>query len=203
MTTPIGPLLGRLAAPPTGAPFESTRLAMVDALVALHADGALDGRAWVAVWQDAMTTIRDQVIAEGAAALRRAAVRSRYPAASLAALVPDAAASEALLQRLLAEGVALEALEAGDDSLATQRQRGAALETGWDAASRVARIEAGRLAISADRVMAWRRPWRPLAIVAVLLVSLTAILAAMIGGLLPSPGWFRPAIDWFWGLPWP
>ncbi len=203
VNTPLAPFLGRLVAPPGTAPFETVRLAMVDRLVAAHADGTLDGHAWLAAWQEAITTVRDRVLADGTARLTRAAVHSRYPATRLARLLPDDAAAGVFLQRLLAEGIALERLEQGEDSPATMRQRGAALEAGWDAAMRIARIEAGRLATDAERVYHWRRSWRPVIVIGVLLVALAVVMAAMIGGLLPAPEWFRPIVDWFWGLPWP
>lgn len=200
---PLAPVLGRLAAPAANRPFDAIRLAMVDRLVRAHADGALDGRAWLAAWEEAVTAMRDRIAAEGAAALGRAAVHSRYPADRLARLIPDERTRETLLQRLLAEGIALERLEDEPDSLSTARRRGAALEAGWEAAVRLGRIESGRLATDAERVLAWRRPWRPIVVTGAVLVTIAALTAAMIGGLLPAPAWFRPVVDWFWGLPWP
>ncbi len=203
MTAVLAPALGRLARPPRDEPFEAIRLDLVDALVAADAGGRLDGSAWVAAWTTAITAVRDDVVAEAQGALQRAATRSRYPARRLAPLLPDAAAAESLLQRLLAEGAPLEALETAPESDETTRRRGGALEAAWETASRLARAESARYARVAGGVLAWRRPWGPLVALGVALVAVAGVLAGMIGGLLPAPEWMRPLVAWFWGLPWP
>src|SRR5690606_41296572 len=49
----------------------------------------------------------------------------------------------------------------------------------------------------------WLRPWRPFVIVSSILILVAILVAAMLGGMLPAPGWFAPVNDWFWSLPWP
>ena len=118
-------------------------------------------------------------------------------------LKPDAEARESLLNRLLAEGEGLERLatSAGDDAMT--RARGAVLEAAWDAALRIAGAERGHWSGVANDIENWRRPWRPLVIVASITLLVTTVLAAMLGGVLPAPAWFAPVTDWFWNLPWP
>ncbi len=201
--SPLAPALGRLAAPPRDGAFEQIRLALVDTLVAAHGEGQLDGGAWLAAWHGAVTAIRDQVVADARARLARAAARSRCPDGRLQALLPDDDAADRLLQRLLAEGIPLEELESEPVTAESTRRRGAALEAAWDAAAELATRVAAEHRLAAERVLAWRWPWRPLVIAASLVVLLASIVAAMLGGLLPSPERFEPVIDWFWRLPWP
>lgn len=203
MTEPLAPVLGRLAAPPSASPWDPIRLAMVDVLVGAHAAGRLDGSAWLEAWTAAATAVRDGVIDEGQRRLQAAAAHSRFPAARLRRVIPDAAAEERLLQRLLAEGMALEALEQGSTSASMDRRRGAALEVAWDGAVRVAATEAARLRSDAERVRGWRRPWRPLVLVGTAATLVVLAVAAMIAGVIPAPAWFEPVIDWFWRWPWP
>lgn len=203
LIAPLAPALGRLAAPPAGTPWDPIRLDLVDALVEVHAAGRLDGAAWLAAWTTAATAVRDRVIAEARDRLRRAAVHSRLPERRLAELLPDQAAGERLLHRLLAEGMALEELESGGSDPERQRRRGGALEAAWEGAMRIAAVEAGRYRTMADRTMAWRRPWRPLVLIGTVAVLVASLVAAVIAGVIPAPAWFRPVVDWFWGLPWP
>jgi hypothetical protein len=203
MSGPLAPALGRLAAPSRNGPLDPVRLELVDTLVSAGAQAPLDGAVWLAAWQRAMGTIRDQLVAEAVANLERAALRSKFPAGSLAALRPDPETAEALLHRLLAEGEPLERLDGSASDAAVTRARGAALQTGWDAVSRIAAAERAHWSGVARDVAAWRRPWRPLIVAAAVSVSLMATLAAMLGGLLPTPRWFAPVTEWFWSLPWP
>lgn len=202
MQAMLAPALGRLAAPARQAPFDEVRLTFVDSLVSARARGGLDGGVWVSAWQRAMESIRDQVMADATLALHAAGARSRLPASRLAQLQPDGEARETLLNRLLAEGEVLERLEgpATDDS--TTRARGAAAEAGWDAAVRIALAERGHWAGVARNVEQWRRPWRPLVIAATATLTLLTVMAAMLGGVIPAPACFQPAITWFWDLPW-
>jgi hypothetical protein len=117
-------------------------------------------------------------------------------------LLPDREYHDELRNRLLAEGITVEQHASGQESLSL-RQRGAALEAAWEAAVRVAAIERHRLLAVATEVSRWRRPWRPFVITATVLVVFTTLLAAMLGGVIPSPAWFQPITDWFWSLPWP
>jgi hypothetical protein len=135
--------------------------------------------------------------------MEEAAVRSRFPTARLNLLRPDTEAADTLLNRLLAEGEMLERLERTATDDATTRARGAALETAWDAAVRIAVAEQGHWSGVARDIAQWRRPWGPLVIGAGVTVAAVSLLAAMIGGVLPAPAWFQPVTDWFWSLPWP
>lgn len=199
----LSPALGRLAAPPRDDPFEPVRLALVDTLVSAQAKAPLEGGAWLTAWQQAMESIRDLVMAEAAAVIQGAALRSKFPAAQFATLQPNAETAEVLLNRLLAEGEPLERLDGPGSDDALTRARGAMLQAGWDAAIRIAGGERAHWSGVARDIATWRRPWRPLVIVAVVTLSLTLILAAMLGGVLPAPGWFAPVSAWFWNLPWP
>jgi hypothetical protein len=203
MVDSLAPALGRLAAVGRHARFDPIRLGLVDALVAARAADALDGSVWLKEWQRAMIAIRDQVIGEAMRAMDEAAVRSRFPAARLNLLRPDTEAAATLLHRLLAEGEILEQLEPTATDDATTRARGAALETAWDAAVRIAVAEQGHWSGVARDIAHWRRPWRPLVIGAGITIAAATVLAAMIGGVLPAPAWFQPITNWFWNLPWP
>jgi hypothetical protein len=192
-----------LAAPNRSGPLDPVRLAMVDTLVSAASRAPLDGSVWLTAWQQAMEAIRDQVISEAADSLERAAVRSKFPAGRLADLRPNAESAEALLNRLLAEGEPLERLGGPASDAAMIRARGAVLQSGWDAVNRIVVAERAHWGGVAREVATWRRPWRPLVIAAGVSVSLAATLAAMLGGLVPTPAWFAPVTDWFWNLPWP
>jgi hypothetical protein len=202
MPESLAPALGRLGAPQRDTPFDPVRLALVDTLVSALALGPLSGAAWLDAWQHAMEAIRDEVVTDANASLERAAARSRLPAARLAQLRPDAELSVTLLNRLLAEGEPLERLDRLAAGAAADRARGAALQTAWDAAARVALAERAHWAGISRDVENWRRPWWPLVITASVTLILAALLAALLGGVLPSPAWFQPVITWFWGLPW-
>lgn len=202
-TSPVAPALGRLAAPPRGRPHDPTRLALVDQIVALNSRERLDGDAWLAAWEQAARALRDHVIAEAEARIDRAAARSRYPAGRLAEARPDADAADSLLNRLLAEGAALERMAGPERDDALTRMRGAELEAAWGAAVRLADAELMHWTGVARDIENWRRPWRPFVIIAAVLLSLAVVIAALLGGLVPAPGWFTPVSDWFWSLPWP
>jgi len=135
--------------------------------------------------------------------LDRAAHHVKYPAARLAAMRPDRDAVTAMLNRFLAEGVALERLEAAGDDPAATRARGIALEAAWGAAVRLADVESSHWQGVAASISGWRRPWRPLVIAAAIAIACGAVFAAMLGGLITAPAWFAPISEWFWGLPWP
>ncbi len=203
MPTMLAPALGRLAAPSRRGPFEEVRLTLVDTLVAAHAKAPLDGSIWLAGWQRAMESIRDQVLVEAEQGISAAAARSRFPTARVAQLRPDAEAAEILLNRLLAEGEPLERLDGPSSDDAMTRARGAVLEAAWDAAMRIAAMERAHWSGVARDIEQWRRPWRPLVIAAVIMLVLATLLAAMLGGVIPAPAWFKPVTDWFWNLPWP
>lgn len=200
MSVPLAPALGRLAAPPPAIqPFDATRLDLVDRLLLARADGALARSDWLAAWSDATTAVAHRVVEEGREAMRQAAAESRYPARRLAVLLPDQEFERELCNRLQAEGIVLEQLAAD----AGERRHGAALEAAWEAAVRVAVIERQRLLAAAGEIARWRRPWRPFVMAAIVAVLVVGVIAAMLGGVLASPAWFRPVTGWFWSLPWP
>lgn len=201
--TPIATALGRLAAPPGAAPWEQIRLDLLDTLVRAKAGDAPPPTAWADAWQAAATRLRDAVLDDAVASLTAAARHSRYPAKRLALLLPDTEQADILLQRLLAEAMALEALAAAGESAEINRARGAAIEGAWEGAARLATSERIRWRAAADRVAEWRRPWRPLVIAGMVLLCVTLVVAAWLGGQLPAPQWFDPVGEWFWELPWP
>lgn len=195
-------MLGRLAMPPVARPWEAIRLDLVDALVAAGAGGGMTPSACATAWATAAAALATAVQDEARAAIEAAVVHSRYPATRLAPLLPDAEQHDILLQRLLAAAIPLERLAAAPDGEATQRARGAALETAWDDAVQIARAETARWRAVASRVAAWRRPWAPVIAVGGVVVVLTLVVSAWLGGQLDAPGWFDPIATWFWGLPW-
>ncbi|MDX2206807.1 MAG: hypothetical protein SFU57_04120 [Gemmatimonadales bacterium] len=201
--TPIATVLGRLAAPPSAAPWEQIRLDLLDALVRAKAGEAPPPAAWTDAWQIAATELRDQVLDDAVAALNAAARHSRYPAKRLALLLPDSEQADILLQRLLAEAITLEGLAAAGESAEVNRARGTAIETAWEGAARIATSERLRWRAAANRVAEWRRPWRPVVIAGSVLSLAAVIVASWLGGQLPAPQWFDPVAAWFWELPWP
>lgn len=203
MTAPLAPDLGRIAAAPSAAPYEDVRLRLLDALVTARSEGRLGQAAWQEAFDGAAQSLKLRVIAEADQALRAAAEHSRYPTRRLANLLPDAEAADILLQRLLAEGMPLErldALPADDDG---RRLRAIAIEAAWDGAVALAAAESARWRALAERVAAWRRPMRPFWIGTVATLAVLALIAAWLGGQLPAPAWFAPVRDAFWRLPWP
>lgn len=203
MSDPLGAQLGRIAAPPLAQPFEDVRLALLDALVARRRGGALTPAAWVEEFDAATRSLRLRVLADAERAIREAAREARLPSRRLAAELPDAERADRLLQRLLAEGIPLEALADAPDDAAGERARAAALEAAWDGARRIALEERARWRERADALATWRRPLAPLWIGVALLAVPLVIAGAWLGGQLTPPEWFRPIHEWFWGLPWP
>jgi hypothetical protein len=188
--TPIATVLGRLAAPPSAAPWEKIRLDLLDTLVRAKAGEAPPPTAWTDAWQIAATELRDQVLDDAVAALNAAARHSRYPAKRLALVLPDSEQGDILLQRLLAEAITLEGLAAAGESAEVSR-------------ARIATSERLRWRAAANRVAEWRRPWRPVVIAGSVLSLAAVIVASWLGGQLPAPQWFDPVAAWFWELPWP
>jgi hypothetical protein len=135
--------------------------------------------------------------------LREAATESRYPARRLTALLPDAETADALLHRLLAEGMPLERFEGLPDDDPTRRARALALEAAWEGAVVVAGSEAARWRGRAAVVRGWQRSRRPLWVASGVLLTVTIVLAGWLGGEIPAPEWFRPVAEFWWSLPWP
>lgn len=196
----LAPALGRLGAPGRHAGDERVRLALVDRLVSA---GEPAGGEWVAAWHAASVTLAESLLATASRQLEKAALHSRMPKHRLATLLPDDAARARLIEQFAAEGIELERLEGLAPGAATDRVRGAALEAAWDRAQAVARREQDRWNRVASGVRHWRRPWRPLLILAGVAIPLVTLLAAWLGGWLPAPTWFDPIGQAFWSLPWP
>ena len=199
--TPLGPVLGRLARPGTAAPEDALRLALVDRMITTP---PVDGADWVAAWRITAIAFADAIMAEARDGIERAALHARLPGRRLQAELPSDQEREVLIERFAAEAMQLEALaDLGGDAQAVQRRRAAALNLAWDGALELSRVERRRWQRRAETVAQWRRPWRPLAITAALLLGGGLVVAAWLGGWWPAPAWFHPAIDAFWGLPWP
>ena len=150
-----------------------------------------------------MRSLRIRVIGDAEAMLRSAAGYSHFPSRRLEALFPDAEVADALLQRLLAEGMSLERLEGVSDDPPSRRARALAVTAGWEGALRIASADAARWRALAAEVAAWRRPLGPFWITAGVLFAVTLVVAGWLGGQLPAPLWFAAVRDAFWRLPWP
>lgn len=200
---PLAPDLGRLADPAGPSAYDDVRLALLDALIAAKGAGNLEHRVWQDAFEGAVRSLRMRVIGDAESLMRAAALHSRFPAKRLAALLPDAEVADTLLQRLLAEGMALERFEGLPDDSTTRRGRALAITSGWEGAVRVAAVDAARWRALADEVAQWRRPMRRFWILAGVLALVSLVLAGWLGGQLPAPGWFAPVSRAFWSLPWP
>lgn len=200
---PLAADLGRLADPPGSAPFEDVRLALLDAVITAKGAGRLEHAAWAEAFEGAVRSLRIRVIGDAEAMLRAAAAHSHFPARRLESLFPDAEVADTLLQRLLAEGMPLERLEGVPDDAASRRARALAITAGWEGAVHIASGDAARWRSLAAEVAAWRRSLRPLWTAAGVLVLITLVVAAWLGGQLRAPLWFAPVRDAFWRLPWP
>ncbi len=200
---PLGAELGRIARPGTNAPFDDVRFALLDELLAAKQGAPMAHAAWQQAFDHAARSLRMRVIEKAERGLREAGQISRYSARRLAALLPDAEAADALLHRLLAEGMPLERCEALPDNDAARRRRALALEAAWEGAVGIARGEAGRWRLRAAQVAEWRPSRRPFWIGAGVVLALTVLVAAWLGGQLRAPAWFTPVSRFWWGLPWP
>jgi hypothetical protein len=198
----LAPFLGHLAGAPSAMPFDDLRLEMIDKLVSSHAAGALSHDQWLAAWENAVVQIRDRLVAGAEDQVKEAGRVSRYPARRLKALLPGSSRVDLILHRLLSSGLQLERLSELPPSESGLRHRGAALELAWQEVVGLALQEQTRWRGTASQVRDWRRPWRPLVITGGVLVLLGLVAALWIGGFLPAPQWFTPAVDWFWGLSW-
>lgn len=203
MISPLATDLGHVAARPAAEPFDDIRLKMLDQLFAARAAGDVAHTAWKSAWETAASAMRDRVLDAARAALRAAALHSRYPRARLDALCPDEDTAASLLNRLVACGIALEGLESAPTDATTDRRRGAALEQAWDAAVRLAATDGARWRAVASQVEQWRRSMVVLRVASVLLLLAAALVAAWLGGQVAAPAWFQPVHDWWWSLPWP
>lgn len=203
MTTSLGTDLGHLAARPAAEPFDDIRLRMLDELFAARAAGDGQHAPWQRAWEAAAAALRDRVLDDARAAMRDAAVHSRFPRARLDALYPDDETATILLNRVIACGMAVEGLESAPADAATDRRRAAALEQAWDAAVRLATSDGIRWRSVAAEVEQWRRPMIVVRVASVMTVLVVGLVAAWLGGQVAVPAWFQPVHDWWWRLPWP
>lgn len=153
-------------------------------------------------WAAASAALADTVHGEARTALEAAARHARYPTRRLVPLLPDAEQRDILYQQLLAAAIPLERLAGAASGDVTTRARGAALEAAWDEATGIVRAEASRWRGTAARLMAWRRPWRPVVVAGTVALLVTLLVAGWLGGQVTAPEWFAPIASWFWGLPW-
>jgi hypothetical protein len=220
----LGSLLGGLISPPgekspVEAGFEGVRLDLLTALFdragaardSLQAGddagarSALGGPAWLEAWEHAVSDITRTVSEEIERRIRAAAAESRFPATRIAGKLPDAEERRVLAARLSAAGIALEAsLELLSDASRpwseTLRRVAGELEAAWDQLLATARSELERGEARAAEVRRWRRSWRPLIIVAAVLLPLATWMGLVLGGYLRAPAWLRPFSDWVWNL---
>jgi hypothetical protein len=178
------------------------RLALLDTVVASNASGQMDQQAWEDAFGGAARSLRVRVLADAEQLVRSAAAHSHYPSRRLQALLPDAEAADAMLNRLLAAGMPLERFEGLGDDPISRRARAAALETAWDGAVQIAGTESlGWRAIAAN-VAAWRPSTLFLWVVTAAILTFALLIAAWLSGELPSPAWFHPINELWWRL-WP
>lgn len=200
---PLAADLGRVAAAGATLSYDDVRLALLDALLAAKRDGQLGHQVWQAAFEHAARSLRMRVIEKAEREFRAAAAISRYSTRRVVTLLPDAERADALLHRLLAEGIPLERFEGLADTEATRHGRALALEAAWQGATNVATVEAARWRAQAEEISAWQRPRRPLWMLSGAILTSAIILAAWLGGQLPAPRWFEPVARFWWSLPWP
>lgn len=203
MTAPLAADLGRVAAAGEASPYDDVRFALLDSVIAAKRDGRLEHEVWQAAFAHAARSLRMRVIEKAERELHAAAATARYPAGRLATLLPDAEGADALLHRLLAEGMPLERFEGLADTDVTRHDRALALEAAWEGAVGVAAVESARWRARAREIADWQRSRRPLWIASGVILTAAVILAAWLGGQLPAPAWFAPLARWWWSLPWP
>lgn len=227
----VGAYLGRMAAPPplgdedpVARLLEPARLELLDSLFAAAARARdaeeeeaariLGEAFWLDLWRRAAVRAVASLVEHLTAALAAAGREARAPHRVVAErhITPHERAQ--WLAIFEAAGIPLEQAVArwaaqaeggGYDRswVGMLRAHGMALEESWDRlrVQMAARHQEGMGRVAALR--AWSRPRRPLWISSILVVALGAVLGLMIGGYLPAPAWFRPAIDAWWRFPWP
>lgn len=202
----IGPWLGVVASPrprpaPGGVVLDAVRLALVDRLLRGGAGGAA---AWLAAWEEAVGQAGGATVAAINQAVTDAAARSLAPERVVRSAQPDADDVRMIHARLESTGIPLEAAAAlGDGAPVPLSRLGGALEEGWLELERMVAAIVQEWQPRARLVGAWRRPQAPLWVGSAALVLLALVLGLMLGGYLPSPGWFEPFTNWWWSLPWP
>ncbi len=220
----LGPLLGKLVAPPgeylpARAALEEVRLELLSGLFeragaarALLDKGNIDGartalsaKAWIEVWERAVAGAETVLYNEAQRRLKEASAVSRFPAKRLGALFPGAEDRRLQRARLSAAGISLEETAArldldGAQSEETVRVVAGETEAAWDRLLAIAAQELASWERRAGEVRAWRRPWTPVMLTGLALLGVGTWLGLMLGGFLPVPSWFRPVAEWIWSL---
>ncbi len=202
----IGPWLGVVASPrprpaPGGVALDAVRLALVDRLLRGGAGGAAP---WLAAWEEAVGQAVGLTVTTINQFATDAATRSLAPERVVRAAQPDPGDVRMIEARLASTGIPLETAAAhGDGAQLPLSRLGGALEEAWLELERTVTAIVQEWQPRARLVAAWRRPQAPLWIGTAALVLLAIVTGAMLGGYLPSPGWFRPFTNWWWSLPWP
>jgi len=220
----LGPLLGRLIAPPGDYPppragLEEVRLEFLSILFeragaarGLLAAGdpsqarvALGSRTWIEVWERAVAGAEAVLAEEANRLLKAAAAVSRFPPKRLATLLPGPDNRRLQAARLSAAGIPLEEAAARLDRTTdaweeSVRLVAGELEAAWDSLLAISSQELAKWERRAAEVREWRRPWLPLVLIGVVLLGIGTWVGLMLGGYLPVPGWFLPVANWFWGL---
>ncbi len=174
---------------------------------------SLNRYGWLAAWERAVAAAADRVADRIEARLRSAASESRLPGRRLQRVLLTSDERRGIGVRLGSGGAllvdALDEMERSVRETARQGQAGA----GWrDALAAVARrLEAAWLSLvsaAAAEEAAWQedvadvRTWRrarwPVWVITVVVIAACAWLAAVLGGFIDSPSWFRPVAEWWW-----
>jgi hypothetical protein len=223
----LGPWLGRLAevgsrATAPDLDLDAIRLALVTALFERGAEArallragdgsgaraALDRRAVLDVWNQALERVNQEVLRAIDGRLRRAASRSGAPKRRLRSAAPSADDRSMLRARLDAASIPLERAVDRRPAPATDlgdwtRRACAGLEESWDALEASVWAELAEWDRAAAELDAWRPRRNVLVVGWAVAVLIAAWLGLAVGGYLPRPHWLDPVADWFWSLPWP
>lgn len=220
----LGPLLGKLLAPPgekspVEAALDAIRLELLTELFDKAgaargfllvgdqpgARAALGRAAWLPVWERAVSAVTELTLQEIERGITEGAAVSRYPAPRLAAALPDAEERRLLAARLSASGIGFEAAverlaDSSKDWSEQLRSVCGELEAAWERLVSLAQQELARGNRRALEIRAWRRPWLPLVVAGALVLVFALWLGLVLGGYLPVPGWLRPFAEWVWNL---
>lgn len=180
---------------------------------------SLNRHGWQAAWERAVTEAADRVATRIEHRFRSAASESRLPRRKLqkvlltdderrgiavrlgsggGALVEALDRMEVLMRRAVRS--APESSDAGE--LWKKALTGVArrLESAWLALEEAARAEEAAWQEDMDHVRRWKRPRLPLWIITIALSAALLWAGLVLGGFLPSPEWFRPVANQFWGI---
>ena len=184
---------------------ESRRLAANDDRSSALA--ALSRATWWEAWDEAVVTVTDTLADKVSAQLDAEARAVKMGERRRAKLQLDEAAKRTIAARLGATGAALvPVLDAIDQTAAalegTHREHDAVeqwqegqklaarrLEAAWFALEQSVEKEATRWLDVMDEVARWRKPFWPVAVVAILALGLAVWLGLIFGGYIDAPGW--------------